>query len=208
VVLFTGLALTAIAPLIGLAQPGLTLLIAALIAAGLFGVAFWLEGQAIDRQGAETTYESFLERLGKGDRRQMDRIVRKQLARELRTLSTKIHDARTHAYREGLRERALSLKRVEMRADRARKDVAAETHGPVAYLTEASITHQQLETMLAYDETLLAKSAELGDAGEQVRQAVLDGALTEQDVKELDAALSDLEHQIQARARFIQAPEC
>jgi hypothetical protein len=206
-VLFVGLALTALAPLIALENAGLVLLITALAAIALFVVAFWLEQQAAIRRHTDIAPKPFLEQLGKGDRKRMDRIVRDQLARELRVLVKKINDARTHAYREGRREEALALKSVEERANRTRQDVVAESHGTAAYLTQANITRQQLATMLTYDEVLLAQSAALGDAGEAVRQQVLNETLTDQAVKDLEIGLADLEHQIQARARFIQAPE-
>lgn len=204
-VLFVGLALTSLAPLIALANAGLVLLVTALAAIILFGVAFWLEQQAAIRR--HTDVKPFLEQLGKGDRKRMDRIVREQLARELQTLQQKINDARVHAFREERREEALALKSVEQRADRMRRDVMAETHGVAAYLTDANVTRRQLAAMLTYDETVLAQSAALGDAGEQVRQQALNATLTDQAIKDLEIALSELEHQIQARARFIQVPE-
>ena len=203
-VLFVGLALTALAPLIALANAGLVLLVTALAAIVLSVVAFWLEQQAAIRR--HTDVKPFLEQLGKGDRKRMDRIVREQLARELQTLQQKINDTRVHAFREERREEALALKSVEQRADRMRRDVMAETHGVAAYLTQANIARQQLAAMLTYDETVLAQSAALGDVGEQVRQQVLNATLTDQAIKDLEIALSELEHQIQARARFIQSP--
>jgi len=206
-VLFVGLALTALAPLIALENAGLILLITALAAIILFVVAFWLEQQAAIRRHTDVAPKPFLEQLGKGDRKRMDRIVREQLARELQVLAKKINDARAHAYREGRREEALALKSVEERANRTRQDVATETYGAAAYLTQANISRQQLETMLTYDEELLAQSAALGDAGELVRQQVLNATLTDQAIKDLEIALSELEHQIQARARFIHSPD-
>jgi hypothetical protein len=206
--LFGGLALFAISPFLGpvglVALP--LLILAALLAAGLFGAALWLDHRAGRRQRTSLAPRPLLEQLGKGDRQRMDRIVRQQLARELEALVDKVNDARSHAYREGRREEALALKSVEERADRARQDVMAERHGAAAYLAEKNINRQQLATMLLHDEALLARSAALGDRAEQVRQQVLSDALTAEMIRALDVGIAEIEHQIQARARFIQAP--
>lgn len=184
----------------------IVLILSALIAGGLIGCGLWLDTLAATRRGSVKP-PSLLERMGHGERRRMDQLVRDQLSRELNTLSARLREAQNLAYREGYREEALSLRDVAEDADRARRAIQSETHGPAAYLTRAQVTREQLSAMLRYDEELLARSATLGDMAEDVRQAILtqDGAATDH-VQALRTALSALSHQINARARFIQAP--
>jgi len=200
--LFAGLVLYALSPLLALNRAEVFLLVAVVVA--LYGIAFWAEQQAAIRRRMVVAPQLLLERLGKGDRQRMDRLVREQLARELAAIRTKINDARTHAYREGRREEALRLKPVEERADTLRQVAEAQGHGPAAYLTEAHITHRQLATMLDYDEELLARSAAVGDLAEAMRQTVLAAGDVAEATAQLETALSALDHQFQARARFIQ----
>lgn len=202
--LFAGPALYALSPLLALNRAGVFLLVAVVVALALYGIAFWAEQQAAIRRRIAVAPQLLLERLGKGDRQRMDRLVREQLARELAAIRTKINDARTHAYREGRREEALRLKPVEERADTLRQVAEAQGHGPAAYLTEAHITHRQLATMLDYDEELLARSAAVGDLAEAMRQTVLAAGDVAEATAQLETALSALDHQFQARARFIQ----
>jgi len=210
VVLLIGLVLVAVAPFVrGLSTTaaGISLAVAVVVAVALMGLGLWLEQKAAATRHARLGPVPLLERLGQGERQRIDRLVRGQLARELATLSARLREVQNLAYREGYREEALRIKDVEASADRARSTVEAETFGPAAYLTQAQITRRQLDAMLRYDEELLARSAMLGDLGEQVRQSVLAADLSSAaHIEELQAALSALDHQIQARARFIQAP--
>ncbi len=174
----------------------------------LLAAAFWMERQAaIKRRGVNPSTPR-LERLGRGDRQQMDTLVRAQVARELRALADKLQDARNRAYREGWREEAMQLKDIETRADRFRQAVEAQSYGPAAYLTQARVSHKELATMLDYDEELLAQMAALNDQAESLRQAVLagDSALAKELARQTESGLSVLDHQSQARSRFIQTP--
>lgn len=209
-VLLVGLLLVAVAPFVrdlSTTAAGIWLAVLAVVAAGLMGLGFWLDRRSVAAHQARLAPVPLLERLGRGERRRIDLLVREQLARELGALSTRMREAQNLAYREGYREEALRIKDVQASADRARRAVQAESHGAAAYLAQAQITRRQLDTMLRYDEELLARSVQLGDLGEQVRRAVLAEDLSSGAyIRELQGALSALDHQIQARARFIQAP--
>lgn len=205
--LFTGLALYALSPVLALEGAGLWLAIAAPVALALLAGAFWAEQHAAVGHRVKVVQRPLLERLGKGDRQRMDRLVREQLARELAVVRDKINDVRTQAYGKGLREQALELKSVETRADTLRQVAEAQGYGPAAYLTGAVISRQQLAAMLCYDEELLAHSAEVGDQAEGLRQAALSGDEFTAAAQQLEKALSTLDHQFQARARFIQEGE-
>lgn len=205
--LFAGLALYALSPVLGLQNAGLWLAIAAPVALALFAGAFWAEQHAAVSRRVEVGQRPLLERLGKGDRQRMDRLVREQLARELAVVRDKINDARTHAYGKGRREQALDLKPVETRADTLRQVAETQGHGPAAYLNGVAISRQQLAGMLRYDEELLARSAAVGDQAEGLRQIALSGGDLTAAAQQLETALSALDHQFQARARFIQAGE-
>ncbi len=174
----------------------------------LLAAAFWMERQAAIKRQEANPATPRLERLGRGDRQQMDTLVREQVARELRALADKLQDARNRAYREGWREEAMQLKDIETRADRFRQAVEAQSYGPAAYLTQARVSHKELATMLDYDEELLAQMAALNDQAESLRQAVLagDSALAKELARQTESGLSVLDHQSQARSRFIQTP--
>jgi len=205
--LFAGLALYALGPVLSLENAGLALAIAVPVALAVFVGAFWAEQQAAVRRRVGAPQQPLLERLGRGDRQRMDRLVREQLARELTAVRDKINDARTRAYGRGAREQALDLKPVETRADTLRQAAETQAHGPAAYLAGAAITRKQLAAMLGYDEELLARSAAVGDQAEGLRQTVLSGGDVAAAALQLETALSALDHQFQARSRFMRAGE-
>lgn len=209
-ILLLGLVIFAIAPLVdgvSNATAGIVLGAAAVLAAVLVGEGLWLDRKAAIYHGAARPVRSLLERLGRGERQRIDRLVRGQLAREFGALSASLRDVRNRAYRDGLRDTALAIKDVEESTDRARRAVESEAFGSAAYLVQAEITREQLDRMLRYDEELLARSATLGNLGAEIRQAFGAGdTVALEHVKALQAAIAALDHQTQARARFIQAP--
>lgn len=174
-------------------------------AVALFLSALWLERKAA-RQRADAFDGPGLLDLGRGDWERIDRLVRKQMTTELADVVHKLRDTRDRAYRQGKRDQALAIKRSEERADRLRERVAARAEGVAAYLTEAHVARQALETKLNYDEELLAAVSDLSNSVQAFRQHALAGALGDDELHQIEGALTALDHQFQARARFIQAP--
>jgi hypothetical protein len=171
----------------------------------LFLSAVWLERKAA-RERAESYGGPSLLRLGRGDRERIDALVRSQTTTELSDVVHKLRDARDHAYRQGQRDEALAIKRTEERAERLRERVAARRSGTAAYLSQANVSKQALETMLNYDEELLADVSELSDRVQAFRQHVLGEGPADDELREIEGELTELDHQFQARSRFIQAP--
>jgi hypothetical protein len=171
----------------------------------LFISALWMERRAAQER-EEARGGGRLLSLARGDREQIDRLVRRQLAEELAAVKRTLQDTRDQVYREGDRDGAVRIKQVEERADRLRRAVEAKIRGQAVYLTEARVSHDALERMLDYDEQLLAMAADLGDRVAELREAVLADESMGDEVRGLDSDLSTLDHQFQARARFIQTP--
>jgi len=174
-------------------------------ALALFVSALWLERKAAQER-AEAIPGARLLRLGRGDRERIDQLVRGQLTTELETIARTLRDTRDRAYREGRRDEALAIKQIEERAERLGKEIAAGVSGAAPYLTAARVSRDELETMLNYDEELLAQAGELSDVVETMRQTVLAGEPVPEPARQVEAGLSDLDHRFQVRARFIQAP--
>jgi hypothetical protein len=168
----------------------------------VFISALWLERKAARERAAEAG-GARLFGLGHGDRERIDGLVRDQLTSELVTVNGTLRDARDRAYREGQREDALAIKQVEERADRLREQIAAGVSGTATYLTSARVSWEEAERMLSYDEKLLAQASDLSDVVEALRQAVLNGEPVAEPARQIEAALSDLDHRFQARARFL-----
>ena len=174
----------------------------------LFIGALWAERSAARKRAvreAEAQRGQRLWELGRGERERMDGLVRTQLATELKDAIPTLRDARDHAFREGRRTDALAIKGVEERADRLRLTVAGQVAGQAAYLTEAKVSREQLETMVEYDERLLAAAADMGDLVEAVRQKALADDPAHEVLARVQAGLSALDHKFRARTRFIQA---
>lgn len=171
----------------------------------LFVSALWLERKAAQER-AELLGGARLLWLGRGDRERIDQLVRGQLTTELKTIAQTLRDARDRAYREGLRDEALVIKQIEERAERLHREVTVGVSGAAPYLTAVRVSRDELETMLDYDEELLAQAGQLSDVVEIMRQTVLTGEPVPEPARQIEAGLSDLEHRFQARARFIQAP--
>ncbi len=170
----------------------------------IFISALWLErkaarDRAISREGGELLW------LGQGDREKIDRLVRDQLTNELRTITRTLRESRDRIYREGDRDQALAVKETEKQADQMRQTVAAGIRGAAPYLSEAHVTQTDLETMLNYDEALLAQVNELSDRAETLRQAALAGEAVGDQLETIKTGLSDLDHRFRARARFIKS---
>ena len=174
----------------------------------LFIGALWAERSAARKRAvreAEAQRGQRLWELGRGERERMDGLVRTQLATELKDAIPTLRDARDHAFREGRRTDALAIKGVEERADRLRLTVAGQVAGQAAYLTEAKVSREQLETMVEYDERLLAAAADIGDLVEALRQKALADEPTHDVLARVQSGLSALDHKFRARTRFIQA---
>jgi hypothetical protein len=170
----------------------------------IFISALWLERKAardrtISREGGELLW------LGQGDREKIDRLVRDQLTNELRTIARTLRETRDRIYREGHRDQALAVKETEKQSDQLRQAVSAGVRGAAPYLSEAHVTQTDLETMLNYDEGLLAQVNDLSDKTEALRQTVLTGEVVGDQLETIKTGLSELDHRFQARARFIKS---
>ncbi|GAP18534.1 SPFH domain-containing protein [Levilinea saccharolytica] len=111
-----------------------------------------------------------IDQLTGNNRTQADRLVRGQVANDMKTAAAMLDDLVSRSYHNGEQEKALRIRDLRRKFEDV-SDKVAQTHfGAPPYLSDLNIPQRSWEILLDYDEQLLAESSALADLARQFQE--------------------------------------
>lgn len=145
-----------------------------------------------------------IDQLTGNNRTQADRLVRGQVANDMKTAAAMLDDLVSRSYHNGEQEKALRIRDLRRKFEDVSDKVAQTNFGAPPYLSDLNIPKRSWEILLDYDEQLLAESSALADLAKQFQEIFTSKDDLTADLVSLEGHLDTFLYHFSGRQRAIK----